>query len=334
MADESSLLRRDGGRRRQCGLLRGAGGGRGRRARRHSRKSDAKRDRGGNSALTGHIRFVFNGIEDLRPLVKSTTEEELRTLLERLPRRTEADMWDEVMRVTNNQSDQDLLQVHVTESLKTVHWLACKGHDWVPALAVERKHSNPNGGGFGLQQRHCAILEKAGAQFHYETAAVDLIRDDKGRVTGVQALSPQGTRVQRQGGGARLRQLRGQSADARALPRPRLGHGARARRAVQHRRRPPDGAQHRRHAARQLDDLPCLAAGHRPAAVHRALGHVHAESNRYMHPYSIMVNTNGERFVDEADDLRGRTYAKMGRAIMAQPGGVAFQILDKKVARR
>jgi len=75
----------------------------------------AKRDRGGNSALTGHIRFVFNGLEDLRPLVKSTTEEELRKLLERLPRRTEADMWDEVMRVTNNQSDQDMLQVHVTE---------------------------------------------------------------------------------------------------------------------------------------------------------------------------------------------------------------------------
>ena len=25
----------------------------------------AKRDRGGNSALTGHIRFVFNGLEDL-----------------------------------------------------------------------------------------------------------------------------------------------------------------------------------------------------------------------------------------------------------------------------
>jgi tricarballylate dehydrogenase len=43
-----------------------------------------------------------------------------------------------------------------------------------------------------------------------------------------------------------------------------------------------------------------------------------------------MVNMNGERFVDEADDLRGKTYAKMGRAIMAQPGGVAFQILDNK----
>jgi tricarballylate dehydrogenase len=54
---------------------------------------------------------------------------------------------------------------------------------------------------------------------------------------------------------------------------------------------------------------------------------------RYMYPYSIMVNTNGERFVDEAEDLRGRTYAKMGRAILMQPGGIAFQILDAKARK-
>ena len=31
--------------------------------------------------------------------------------------------------------------------------------------------------------------------------------------------------------------------------------------------------------------------------------------------------------------MRGRTYAKMGRAILAQPGGVAFQILDAKARK-
>jgi len=51
---------------------------------------------------------------------------------------------------------------------------------------------------------------------------------------------------------------------------------------------------------------------------------------RYMYPYSIMVNMNGERFMDEGEDLRGRTYAKTGRAILTQPGGVAFQILDAR----
>ena len=92
------------------------------------------RDRGGNSAMTGHIRFVFNGVEDLRPLVRGMSDSELLKLLDcGLPHRTEAEVWDEIMRVTNNQSDQELLQVHVTESLNTVQWLAGKGHDWVPA---------------------------------------------------------------------------------------------------------------------------------------------------------------------------------------------------------
>src|SRR5262249_61148058 len=48
--------------------------------------------------------------------------------------------------------------------------------------------------------------------------------------------------------------------------------------------------------------------------------------------YGIMVNARGERFVDEGADIRALTYAKMGRAILAQPGQVAWQIYDGKVA--
>ena len=139
----------------------------------------AKQDRGGNSALTGHLRFVFNGIDDLRPLVKNTSDAELASLLERLPRRTEADFWDEIMRVTNNQSDEEMLQVHVTESIKTVQWLASKGHTWVPGSKWNENILLPNGGGYGLIQRNCAMLGAAGVEFHYETAATELIQDDR-----------------------------------------------------------------------------------------------------------------------------------------------------------
>ena len=292
----------------------------------------AKRDRGGNSALTGHLRFVFNGIEDLRPLVKNISDDELRRLLERLPRRTEADMWDEVMRVTDNQSDQEMLQVHVTESLKTVHWLAAKGHDWVPGSQWNENILNPNGGGFGLQQRHCTILEKAGAQFHYETAATELIVDDRGRVVGVHALTPQGyvrfdakavvlacgsfetnpqMRAQYLGPGWDMVHVRGVPFNTGDGLKMALDVGAM-----------PHGSWSTCHASPQDISLPPFTV---PSAV------IHAEKNRYMHPYSIMVNTRGERFVDEADDLRGKTYAKMGRAILTQPGGVAFQVMDRKV---
>lgn len=48
------------------------------------------------------------------------------------------------------------------------------------------------------------------------------------------------------------------------------------------------------------------------------------------YPLGITLNIKGERFFDEGGDLRNYTYAKFGRAILAQPQGVAFQIWDSK----
>ena len=293
-----------------------------------------KKDRGGNSALTGHMRFVFNGLEDLRPLVKNTSDEELRQLLERLPQRTEADAWDEVMRVTDGQTDQEMLQVHVTESLNTVHWLASNGQDWVPGSRWNENILNPNGGGFGLQQRYYTALEKAGVAFHYDTAAVDLIQDQTGAVIGVQALTPAGferfnaksvvlacgsfesnpeMRARYLGPGWDMVHVRGVPYNTGDGLRMAMSIGAM-----------PHGSWSSCHASPQDIALPAFTV---PS------GAMHAEFNRYMHPYCIMMNTKGERFVDEADDLRGKTYAKMGRAILSQPGGIAFQVMDAKTRK-
>jgi tricarballylate dehydrogenase len=56
-------------------------------------------------------------------------------------------------------------------------------------------------------------------------------------------------------------------------------------------------------------------------------------TSRYAYPYSIMINREGRRFVDEASDVRGRTYAKMGRAILAETGNFSWQIFDAKARR-
>jgi tricarballylate dehydrogenase len=52
--------------------------------------------------------------------------------------------------------------------------------------------------------------------------------------------------------------------------------------------------------------------------------------NKFSYPYSIMVNAEGRRFVDEGSDLRIRTYSKMGRAILGQPDQFAWQVFDAK----
>ena len=44
--------------------------------------------------------------------------------------------------------------------------------------------------------------------------------------------------------------------------------------------------------------------------------------------YGIVVNARGERFFDEGADIRAVTYARLGRAVLAQPGHIAWQVFD------
>ena len=55
--------------------------------------------------------------------------------------------------------------------------------------------------------------------------------------------------------------------------------------------------------------------------------------SRYDYPYGITVNALGVRFFDEGEAQHSYTYAKTGRAVLAQPGARAFQIYDQKGLR-
>ena len=52
---------------------------------------------------------------------------------------------------------------------------------------------------------------------------------------------------------------------------------------------------------------------------------------KHSYPWGIMINANGERFVDEGADFRNYTYAKYGRVILMQPGQFAWQVFDNKI---
>ncbi|MBI2248162.1 MAG: FAD-binding protein, partial [Armatimonadetes bacterium] len=56
------------------------------------------------------------------------------------------------------------------------------------------------------------------------------------------------------------------------------------------------------------------------------------KTNRLSYPYGITVNLAGQRFVDEGEDFSQYTYAKIGRAILAQPHNRAWQIFDRQTA--
>jgi tricarballylate dehydrogenase len=43
-----------------------------------------------------------------------------------------------------------------------------------------------------------------------------------------------------------------------------------------------------------------------------------------------MINLRGERFMDEGESFATHTYAKTGRAVLAQPGARAFEVFDQQ----
>ena len=48
------------------------------------------------------------------------------------------------------------------------------------------------------------------------------------------------------------------------------------------------------------------------------------------YPFGILINKEGRRFINEGEDFRNYTYAKIGREILKQPGQYAWQVFDAK----
>jgi tricarballylate dehydrogenase len=51
---------------------------------------------------------------------------------------------------------------------------------------------------------------------------------------------------------------------------------------------------------------------------------------KHSYPFGLVVNANGERFVDEGADFQTLTYARFGREVLAQPGLFAWQVFDQR----
>ena len=296
-----------------------------------------KSQRGGNSALTVHMRFPYKGIEDLLPLLSHVSDDEKHSLAERVRDYTETDYYYDIMAVTDGQSDPMLANILVSNAYETVLWMRSYGHAWTPS------HESPtsanvvsfDGGGFAMQERWFRAAACLRIPVHYETEAVELLQDRRGAVTGVMARtrnrsvrynaravilacgsfesSPE-MRAQYLGPGWDKVKLRGvpfNTGDglkmALELGAQRYGSWSTCHASPQDSKRPEY-------------DLP----GPGISGVYWS---------RYSYPFGIMVNIDGRRFVDEGETWRGLTYAKTGRAILAQSGGIAFQIFDAEQRR-
>jgi len=293
---------------------------------------------GGNSYYTaGAIRVAHDGLADVADLL----DEDDRHAVTVLPPYPAATFAADMKKVTGGRNDPALTEVLIAESQATLRWLHDKGLRY--RLMYERQAYpdaqgrqvfwgglaiGSTGGGKGLIEQHTRAAEAGGVEIRYGVRARDLVRD-AARITGVTWTDTTGST-----GTVHARSVVLAAGGFEADPELRREHLG-------------EGWQRAKVRGTPLNTgdmlTAAIAAG---AATHGDWTTCHSvawdawfpdnEGNRELtnqltrggYPLGIVVNTNGERFLDEGADFRNYTYAEYGARILAQPDGLAFQLFD------
>ncbi|MDP6706080.1 MAG: FAD-dependent tricarballylate dehydrogenase TcuA [Alphaproteobacteria bacterium] len=298
-------------------------------------------EKGGNSYFTaGGFRFAHEGLDDVATDVLVDLSEAERAQID-LPSHDRHHFYDQLMKVTHHQADEELAWILIDESRPTVAWLRENGVRFVPMFGrqsylVDGKHRfyggvniEAVGGGAGLVQFLLARCDKLGIEIRYETGANRLLQDRSGRITGLEARTPQGYEEI----AAKAVVLACGGFEANPEWRVRyLGRGWDLARVRGTRHNTGDGIK----MALDAGALPfgnwsgCHSVGWDISAPPYGDREVLDNFQKHSYPLGIMVNIEGNRFVDEGEDYRNLTYVRFGSAIMEQPRRTAVQIFDQK----
>ncbi|MCM3716496.1 FAD-dependent tricarballylate dehydrogenase TcuA [Alkalihalobacillus oceani] len=300
-----------------------------------------KHKRGGNSYFTdGAIRFAYNGIDDIRKIIPEMTDEEAAKI--NMPSYHVDDYYNDLMRVNNNKSDPSLARQLVSRSFETITWMHSHG------ISFELNYKNQSfegdgkfhfwGGlpvkthniGMGLIKSLNKRAEELGIDIWYEARALD-IKKENDRITAIEVEKggqivsiPVHSVILACGGFEANKEMRakhiGPEWEAAIVRGTEYNTG--------------DGLQIalKAGAARHGDWSGCHSIGtdynapkvgdfSKPGDIFK----------KHSYPLGLLINRDGERFVDEGADFRNYTYAKYGREILKQPGAMAFQVYDQQV---
>ncbi|HKA42808.1 MAG TPA: FAD-dependent tricarballylate dehydrogenase TcuA [Burkholderiales bacterium] len=296
-------------------------------------------ERGGNSSFTeGLMRFVYNGADDIKALSPDLTDEEMKSDFGTY---TEEKFFDDMARITQNRTDPDLCEIVVRNSNAIMHWMREKGIRFLPqfgrqSFKIDGKFTfwggatlAAVGGGRGLVDGLYRAAKGAGVKVLYNAWARDLAYSDAG-VSGVLVKLDGVTRSFT----AKCVILACGGFEANAAWRSRhLGKGWDLAKVRGTKYNTGDGlAMALRIGAQPAGHWSgCHAVGWERYAADFGDYALTDDYERDSYPFSIMVNSEGKRFLDEGADIRNYTYAKYGHIILEQPGQFAWQIYDSQV---
>ncbi len=309
-------------------------------------ESAPEKEFGGNSRYTaGALRFAYESREDVLDILNAggVSDERLeQTDFGTYPARQ---FLEELTAAAEGEGNPQLQRILVEQSRPTVLWLTQKGVRFEPiytrqAYRVDGRYVfwggltlAAEGEGEGLVQAERRIARLLKVQFCYDTEVTELIRrDDKvvgvvckqnGNRTGYAA-----DRVILACGGfeanARMRkEYLGEGWDQAKVrgTEHNLGQGIEMALALGAKTAGNWGGCHAVFMDTASPEYGNLSIPHRQRKNYRKISY----------PFGVILNANGERFVDEGADFRNYTYAKYGREVLRQPGRFGWQIFDAQV---
>ncbi|MBV8086659.1 MAG: FAD-dependent tricarballylate dehydrogenase TcuA [Chloroflexi bacterium] len=290
---------------------------------------------GGNARFshTG-FRCVQAGAPELREFFRGLGEAEFATLhLDPYPvEQFRADLG----RVTQGKIKPELAEALVGDCNAAAHWTLETGVSWEPSESRRVIDGvcyfdpgfilSPLGGGLGQIRQWTEIACRLDVDIRYDSKVAALLGSER-RIEGVRVSAADGDyeleagavilcsggfqasaekRARYLGRNADLMKVRGSRHDTGEVLMMALELGA-----------APAGHWQGAHASPIDATFPDVESSNK--------------ANRYNYPFGITVNTLGQRFFDEGEAEFTHTYAKTGWTVLAEPGGLAYQIFDAKV---
>jgi tricarballylate dehydrogenase len=244
---------------------------------------------------------------------------------------TEQEFWDDLLRITGGQTDEELAKFMIAESKDILNWIVEQGVRWQPSLggtlSLGRTNSFFLGGGRAMLNALYLTAEKLGVEILYDAEVTDLVIEDgmflsarlKQPVNGASEIRAS-TLVAAAGGFEAniewLKQYWGEAADNFLIRGTPYNRGSILKTLLE------KGVQ-------EVGDPTQCHAVAIDARAPKFDGGIITRHDSVV--FGIVVNKHAQRFYDEGEDIWPKRYAIWGRLVAAQPDQIAYIVFDASV---
>ena len=241
----------------------------------------------------------------------------------------EEEFWEDLLRVTEGQTDEQLARFMIRESKEVLDWIVEQGVRFQPSLggtlSLGRTNSFFLGGGRAMLNALYQTAERLGVEIRYDTEVVDLTIDDGAFVSASARTDGEVRRIEAR---ALVAASGGFEANIDWL---KEGWGEIAENFLIRGTPYNRGSMLRMLFERGVHSIGDVTQCHAVAIDARAPkfdGGIITRLDCVV--FGIVVNQDCERFYDEGEDIWPKRYAIWGRLVARQPNQIAYIVFDAK----